>query len=145
MEINGVPLHPLVVHAAVVFGPLGAVAALAHVVLPSWRARLRWPMVGLALLATGAIVAAFLTGNNFLSSRPDLGQLAAVQTHKARGTLLLWVSLGFAVVALGVGARREWSGWTGHLVHVLLGVAAVAVLVLVVLTGDAGARAVWAR
>ena len=26
MEINGLPLHPLVVHAAVVFGPLAAVA-----------------------------------------------------------------------------------------------------------------------
>lgn len=145
MEINGVPVHPLVVHAAVVFGPLGALAALAHVALPSWRARLRWPMVGLALLATGAIVAAYLTGTNFLASRPELRQLAAVQTHRARGTLLLWVTLGFAVVAVTVGGRREWAGWPGRLLHLLLAGAAVGVLVLVVLTGDAGARAVWAR
>ena len=32
MEINGLPLHPLVVHAAVVFGPLAALAALAYAV-----------------------------------------------------------------------------------------------------------------
>ena len=34
MEINGLPLHPLVVHAAVVFGPLAALTALAYVVPP---------------------------------------------------------------------------------------------------------------
>ena len=48
MEINGLPLHPLVVHAAVIFGPLAAVAALAFLV-PRWRDRLRWPMVVLAV------------------------------------------------------------------------------------------------
>ena len=52
MEINGLPLHPLVVHAAVVFGPLAALAALAYVVLPAWRDRLRWPMVVLALMGS---------------------------------------------------------------------------------------------
>ena len=33
MEINGLPLHPLAVHAAVVFGPLAALLALAYAVL----------------------------------------------------------------------------------------------------------------
>ena len=54
MEIGGLPLHPLVIHAAVVFGPLGALSALGYAVLARWRDRLRWPMLVLALLATGA-------------------------------------------------------------------------------------------
>ena len=143
MEINGLPLHPLVVHAAVVFGPLGAFGALLYVVLPSWRDRLRWPMVALALLATGAIVVAYFTGNSFLNSRPDLKQLPAVDTHRARATRLFWVTLGFGVVALAAGWFHTRTGAVRIVLDVLLGVAALAVLVLVTLTGDAGARAVW--
>ena len=60
MEINGLPLHPLVVHAAVIFGPIAALTALAFLV-PRWRLRLRWPMVGLALVATASIVPRVLT------------------------------------------------------------------------------------
>ena len=54
MEINGLPLHPLVVHAAVVFGPLGALLALGYVSLPARRDRLRLPMLGLALTSATA-------------------------------------------------------------------------------------------
>ncbi len=145
MEINGLPLHPLVVHAAVVFGPLGALAALVYVLLPSWRDRVRWPMVAMALLATAAIVVAFLTGRSFLNSRPDLAQLAQVQTHKARATTTLWITLAFGVVAVVAGALHERTGAVRLALRVLLGLAAVAVLVGVALTGDAGARAVWGR
>ena len=45
MEINGLPLHALVVHAAVVFGPLAALAGVLYVALPTWRDKLRWPLV----------------------------------------------------------------------------------------------------
>ena len=40
---NGLPLHVLVVHGAVVVTPVAALAALA-LVRPSWRTRLRWPV-----------------------------------------------------------------------------------------------------
>jgi hypothetical protein len=143
MEINGVPLHPLVVHAAVVFGPLGALAALGYVALPSWRDRLRWPMLAMALIASGAIVAAYFTGINFLNSRPDLKQLSSVATHKSRGTNLFWCTLAFAVIAVVAGWLHARTGAVQVLLRVLLGVAALVVLGLVVATGDAGARAVW--
>ena len=143
MEINGLPLHPLVVHAAVVFGPLGAVAALAFLV-PRWRARVRWPMVGLAVLATGAIVAAYLTGRPFLSSRPpEIRASPMVLTHEHRARILLWVTLGFGLVAIASGWLATRTGVLRLALGALLGVAALAVLVMVVLTGDAGARAVW--
>jgi uncharacterized membrane protein len=143
MEINGLPLHPLVVHAAVVFGPIGALAALAYVALPGRRDRLRWAMLVLAVLATLSVVAAYLSGNNFLGSRPDLEQLPTVVTHKARATKLLWATLAFGVVALLAAWLPRRTGALRVALDVLLGVSAVAVLVLVLLTGDSGARSVW--
>ena len=143
MEINGLPLHPLVVHAAVVFGPLAAVAALLHVAVPRWRERLRWPMVGLAVVAVGAIVAAYLTGTSFLDSKPELAGSAAVEKHQNRAQQLLWVTIAFGVVALLDGWLADRRGATRVVLDVLLAVAAVALMVWVVLTGDAGARAVW--
>jgi len=143
MEISGLPLHPLVVHAAVVFGPIGALTALAYAVLPRFRDRLRMPMLVLALLATGSVVAAYLTGRNFLESRPELGREAMVDTHEARARLLLWLTLGFGLVAASAGWMHARAGVARVAVRVLLGLSAGAVLVLVVLTGDAGARAVW--
>jgi len=143
MEISGLPLHPLVVHAAVVFGPIGALTALAYAVLPRFRDRLRMPMLALALLATGSVVAAYLTGRNFLESRPELGREAMVDTHEARARLLLWLTLGFGLVAASAGWMHARAGVARVAIRVLLGLSAAAVLVLVVLTGDAGARAVW--
>lgn len=143
MEISGLPLHPLVVHAAVVFGPIGALTALAYAVLPRFRDRLRMPMLALALLATGSVVAAYLTGRNFLESRPELGREAMVDTHQARARLLLWLTLGFGLVAASAGWMHARAGVARVAIRVLLGLSAAAVLVLVVLTGDAGARAVW--
>jgi hypothetical protein len=143
MEINGLPLHPLVIHAAVIFGPLAALAALVYVVVPSWRDRMRLPMVVMALIAGLSIVAAYITGNNFLDSKPELEQLAQVQTHADRGTITLWVTLAFVAVALTAGYFHERRGAVRVAVSTVLAVAAVATLVMVVLTGDAGARAVW--
>jgi hypothetical protein len=143
MEINGLPLHPLVVHAAVVFGPLAALGALAYVVLPARRDRLRWPMLALALLGTGAVVAAYFTGKNLLSSRPELAQLELVPAHQVRGGQFFWMMLGFGVLAVAAALLHSRTGAVRVLLNVLLGLAALGVLALAVLTGDSGARAVW--
>ena len=146
MEINGLPLHPLVVHAAVVFGPLAALTALAYVVLPAWRDRLRWPMVVLALMGTGAITAAYFTGMNFFNSRPpELQQLEILQTHRTRAIRLFWVTLGFGVLAVLAACLHTRTGAVRVVLNVLLGLAAVAVIVLAVMAGDAGSRAVWGQ
>ena len=67
-SVTGLPLHILVIHAAVVFGPLAALSALAYVALPRYRDLLRWPTLVLALIAFGSIWAAYLTGQNFFDS-----------------------------------------------------------------------------
>ncbi|WP_343057813.1 MULTISPECIES: DUF2231 domain-containing protein [Nocardioides] len=143
MELNGLPLHPLVVHAAVVFGPLAALAALAYLV-PRWRDRMRWPMLVLVVIAVGAITAAYFTGKSFLNSRPpEIQTSPQVLTHEHRARVLFWVTLGFGIVGLLAGWLHTRTGALRVVLDVLLGVGAGAVLVLVILTGDAGARAVW--
>jgi hypothetical protein len=146
MEINGLPLHPLVVHAAVVFTPLAALLALGYAV-PRWRDRLRWPLLVGAVLAVGAVVAAYLTGEHFRSvndfmNQPPLDE--KIDEHAAYARQLLWATVGFGVVAvLNVLLHASSARWLRVLLIVLLVVDAIAVLVLVFLTGEAGARSVW--
>ncbi len=143
MEIRGVPVHLLVVHAAVVFGPLSATAALAYVGVPKWRDWLRWPMVVSVVAACGAIVAAYLSGNNFLDNNPGLQGASDVQTHADWGERALWVTIGFSVVAVVACWFHNRTGAVRTMLNVALGVLALGTLAVVVLTGDAGARAVW--
>jgi uncharacterized membrane protein len=143
MEIGGLPLHPLVIHTPVVLTPLAALCALAYACIGGWRDRLRWPMLVLAVLATASVVAAYLTGRNLLESRPALGTKPLVMTHEDRATLLLWVALSFGVVAVVTAWLHARTGAAQVVLRVVLTVVALAVLVQVVRTGDAGSRAVW--
>jgi uncharacterized membrane protein len=142
MEINGLPLHPLVVHSAVIFGPLAALAALAYLV-PRWRDRVRWPMVILAVVGVGAVVAAYFTGGDFLDSKPELRQLPAVRKHEDLGDLALYAALAFGAVALLSGWLHSRTGAIRVVLNVVLAIAAVTMLVAVIRSGDSGAQAVW--
>ena len=152
MELNGVPLHPLVVHAVVVLGPLGALAGLAYAFVPKWRWLLRWPLVVLAVVTAVASFVAVQSGEALLDLRPELEPL--VEEHEERGELLRNVALGYAVVSLvaawalgGVSALASGKGARetrfGIPVMAVLAVGAVALLVTLFLAGDSGARAVW--
>jgi uncharacterized membrane protein len=146
MEINGLPLHPLVVHAAVVLGPLTSLVALAYAVVPRWRDRLRWPLLVVVLAATGAIWAAYLTGVSFRASRPyfSRGPLADKIAHHAQlASTLRLVTSAFAIATVVAVWLHERRGAARVVLSVLVAVAAVATLVWTALTGDAGAQAVW--
>lgn len=156
MEINGVPLHPLVIHAVVVFVPLAAIAAIA-MSLPKWRWLARWPALLLTLGATAAAYVATLTGKNLEKDR-GLAALPLVKTHVEWGNrlmLAMWIFAALVVVAFwALSHVTRLSGGKDRVAKVaalekplmvLVPLAAVAVLVLVVLTGDAGARAVWQK
>jgi hypothetical protein len=143
MEINGLPLHPLVVHAAVVSGPLAALAALLYALVPRWRDRLRWPMLVLAVIATGSIGLAYFSGEDFLESKPELESSPLVQKHEHRGEQLFYISIVFGVIAIVTGWLHTRTGALRIVLDVLLAVAAAVLLVWVFLTGEAGARAVW--
>ncbi|MCW6007544.1 hypothetical protein K1W54_23790 [Micromonospora sp. CPCC 205371] len=151
-EIAGLPAHPLLVHAAVVFIPLLAVAAVVYALVPKVRARIGWAVV---LLAVGAPLAAFVarqSGQNLeerlVAANYSQEILAQVDDHQGYGDLTLWFSLGLGAAALllvfatSSRARRAptWLAW----------VLSAAVIVLagftgyyVYKTGDTGANAVW--
>lgn len=146
------PLHPLVVHAVVVLGPLAALTGLAYAFVPRWRWLLRWPLVVLAVVTAVTALVAVAAGEDLLASRPELAPIVA--DHQEAGENLRSVSLIYVVVAglgawalggtsalaSGKGARETRFGVP---VTVLLAVAAVGLLVTLFLAGDSGSRAVW--
>ena len=114
MEINGLPLHPLVLHAAVIFGPLAALIALAYAVLPRCRDRLRWITLVAVLIGVGAILVAYLSGENFLdSSRFDnfRGEaLEKIEKHEGYAETLRLMASGFAIVTVLATWQHERTG-----------------------------------
>ncbi len=155
MEINGLPLHPLVVHAVVILGPLAGLTGLAYAFVPKWRWLLRWPLVALSLIVAVTAVVATMAGQSFLESRPELAPI--VEDHEEWGELLRNWSLSFVVDALlaawalggasalasGRGERESRGGPIGWVAMILLVAGSIGLLVLVFLAGDSGARAVW--
>jgi hypothetical protein len=116
------------------------------VFVPRWRDRLRWPMLVLVIVATAAIWAAYLTGVNLRDSKPFYTQGAIgekVHKHQQLAVKLRLATSGFAIVTIAAAWLRTRTGVVRHVLEVLLAVAALLTLILTVLTGDAGARAVW--
>ena len=146
------PLHPLVVHAVVVLGPLTALTGLAYAAVSRWRWLLRWPLVVLTLVTAGGCVVAVQAGGALLDLRPELEPLVA--EHADYGELLRKVALGYVLVAAvaawalgGVSALASGKGARetrfGVPVALVLAAASVGLLVVLFLAGDSGARAVW--
>ena len=165
MEVGGLPLHPLIVHAAVGIVPLAALFAVVTAVVPGWRWFGRWGTLVASLGAVLVVVVTRASGQALLDDRPFLLSPESqvrdrIVTHQDRADLLLWAVIALAVAAVLafmllparsalVSGKLEHAGNTAEWVRVgvpaLLVVTAVAALVLVVLTGDAGARAVWGQ
>ena len=155
MEIAGLPLHPLVVHAAVVLIPLAALLTVGFAVLPRWRWLLRWPTAGASVLCIVLAYVATTSGHSLENSRPELARL--LREHSGRGDLLAKLTIVLAVVVVaaafllpgpsplvsGRGERVSRGSVVDKVLPALLVLAAVVVLVQAVLTGDSGARAVW--
>ncbi|KQT93879.1 hypothetical protein ASG49_02680 [Marmoricola sp. Leaf446] len=152
MEINGIPAHPLVIHAAVVLVPLAALSVIAFVV-PRWRAAARWPALVLTVVATVAVQLATLTGENLEETRgPDNALIHEHAEWGERLQVLMYVLAVLVVVAFLVmpvvhrATGRDRPARVAVLekpLMVLLPLLAVAAVVIVVITGDLGAQSVW--
>ncbi len=140
MEVFGLPLHPLVVHAVVVLVPLASLGSLLVIASGRVRDRYGWLTVAFAVAAAGAAIVAKLAGEALAAS---LGVESLVATHRMWGELVPYptVALALALPAALLSRGRSTAGW--WVAAALTVVAALASLVLVVLTGDSGARAVW--
>jgi hypothetical protein len=164
MEVGGLPLHPLVVHLVVVFVPLAAVSGWALALLPSWRWLLRWVALAAAAGALVAVFVARLSGEDLLEARPFLTSEQSsvrdtLELHQSRADVLtvIVVALAVTVVVAFVLLPAPTGLASGRMGHagrddrrlvlaliVLLMVLGALAIVWAVLTGDAGARAVWA-
>ena len=150
-----IPLHPLVVHAAVVSIPTAAVLSACFVLRPDWRWALRLPT---ALLDVVAVVVPFITratGEQLAHATPDNRDL--IERHDQMAGLLtasflpltapsLFACWSFASRSSLVSGRGTRDSSRERLVPVgtwLVVLLAAATLVLTVLTGHAGAVSTW--
>lgn len=150
--VAGLPLHILLNHAVVVLVPLTAVAVALHGLWPAAARRLG---IVTPLAALVVLVITPITVKAGEALEKIVGVTPAIQRHDALGHLLPpWIVALFAVAVAewlwsrygprwGARMRPRGRRWTR------VGLAGAAILVaggcvvMVVLIGDAGARAVW--
>lgn len=171
-QIGGLPLHPLLIHAAVVFVPLLAIGAVVYAVVPRLRRLLWWAVGLLAVAGAGSAVLARFSGVAFRKRLLRKHLLTPeftpkVDAHQHFGTVTMWVTIALAVVALvllwvapgrrstpgdvssggSISRRAGGTAMQGTAVQVVFAVVviglAVASIYYVYRTGDSGARMAW--
>lgn len=152
--VNGLPVHPLVVHAVVVLLPLAVVGTVAIATRPTWRTRYGTLVVGITAVGTALVPVATSSGEALERHVGDPGK------HAQLGDQLIWFTLPLLVLVTALvlvhrrSTRSRPDGGTGssgaprstNLLRVtaaLAVLAAVATGVQVYRVGDSGARAAW--
>jgi uncharacterized membrane protein len=142
--VAGLPMHPLVVHVAVVILPLSALALIALVLVPRLRRPFGW--LTLAGLAAGA-VAAYVAKE---SGEALADRVGLPTEHADYGTvlpvlavILLLVAAGWYVLQRRDAARQAGSSPATIIAGIAAILLAVATTVLTVLVGHTGATAAW--
>ncbi len=146
-QIHGLPLHPLAVHAAVVFVPLAALLGVLFVV-PRTRA---WSRIPMLVVSLGAVASVFVARQSGLSFQTALGYGgtvgALIDEHRKRANLLLIFVAIFAVIAIAAflfsRTPDRFSGTLATVVSVALVVGAALVAFQTYRVGDIGSKAVW--
>jgi hypothetical protein len=156
--IDGIPLHPLVVHAVVVLLPLAALGAIVISVRRSWRRSFGIPVLLMGLAGVAAVPMATTTGTQLWTALDVQNPL--IDLHAQRATWLLPFALGFLALLAGavltefaamraeVGAHAapattatRYRVATG--LSVLAALAGLAATAIVVWVGHAGSVVVW--
>ena len=142
--INGLPAHPLLVHAVVVLLPLAALAVVLHAVWPAARRRLGVVTPLLCLVSLVLVPITSQAGEKLEHSLGGTNEL--IERHAELGDQVLPWAIALTVAGVAQWALGRWSPM-GPAVRIPIGVVSVAVAVVatVVLAraGDAGAQAVW--
>jgi hypothetical protein len=153
-NLGNLPLHPLVVHAAVIGIPLAALLAFLFA-FPKTREWARWP---LAITVVGVTAVTFVARQSGLAFEAALGIRPGnpvgdlILRHSLLANQLFYIMIGFSVIALlnvFIVSKRAADGAAKQSailrigLPILLVAAAIAALAWVVRVGDLGARAVW--
>jgi uncharacterized membrane protein len=142
-SVAGLPLHPLVIHAAIVLIPLAAISALVMSYLPSFSRRYGKLTLVIAIVAQLSLFLAKVTGEAFeeildkdVGNHAELGEIAPFIT-------LPMVALIYLRWRLDRSGATVGSALVRRLTSLALIVASLASIVIVVLVGHSGAESVW--
>ena len=141
--IFGLPIHPLVVHAAVILMPAAALAALVMSYLPSFSRRYGKLVLGVSLVGLLSLFAARWSGE-------ELQEIVGgeIERHQNLGNLTPFISLPLVALTY-IRWRMDREGANigspaiRRLVSILLVFSALASLTYVALAGHSGAELVW--
>ena len=151
-QINGLPVHALVLHAAVIFVPLQAFGAIVYALVGPWRPKIGWAVALLAVVAPISTFVAKASGQALYDRLIAQGLKGPgkdiLTNHMGYGGMTLWFSLALGVVTLVlVGLTVRSSSSLPKIVQIILGVIVIALAAgagyFVFMTGDSGATAVW--
>jgi hypothetical protein len=166
-KILGIPAHPLLIHAAVVFIPLLIVGAIVYAAIPQFRSRIDWAVLALAIIAPLSALFAKISGQDLKQllidkkfASPQL--LKQISVHNSFGNNTFWWTLGLGVATLvlfgyTVTRRRQTpvvttsDGTATAQPDVMVRVVSTIVMIgfgavvgyYVFRTGDTGAHIVW--
>jgi uncharacterized membrane protein len=150
--VLGIPAHPLLVHAAVIFIPLQLLGAVVYALVPRVRPRIGWATAALIVIGPVAAWFAKLSGDAFKARLGRRGTTSGaffdkIVSHQHLGTFTAWFSLGLAAATLLLMLQANSSAkgnqplsWA--LKIIVLGLA-VTTGYYVFKTGDSGAHIVW--
>jgi hypothetical protein len=145
-QFNGLPLHPLAIHATVVFVPLAALMGVLFAI-PRTHA---WSRLPLLLLSLGSVVSCFVSRQSGLALQSKLQLQGApgdlINTHRHLANQLVVLMLIFAVIAVAayvVSRTPDAHPTMMKVVSVLLVIGSLAVAYQTYRVGDVGARALW--
>jgi len=139
----GLPLHPLLVHSAVVLVPLVAIGALVMSYLPSFSRRHGKIILILAVIAQISVFLAKMSGEAFAEILDK-----NVEKHAELGEITPLVTLPM-VALIYLRWRMDRSGSTfgsvaiRRLTSVALVIASLVSIIVIVLVGHSGASSVW--
>ena len=167
--VFGIPTHPLIVHAAVVFVPLQILAAFAYAFVPLVRRFIAWLVSGLALVAPVSVFLAKESGDAFQERLVRNGTagpalLDQIKLHNSYAEPTVFGSIGLSalmvlLLLVQVWRSRQPTSAEGEKTDrsqrakspiVVAAVLTVAVLAVgattgyyIFKTGDTGAHMVW--
>jgi hypothetical protein len=156
--IDGIPLHPLVVHAVVVLLPLAAAGAVVLAARRSWRRSLGIPVLLVALAGVAAVPMASTTGDQLWTALG--GRNPLIDVHAQRAVWLLPVAVAFLLLLAaavftersvarvepgdhGARAATATRSRTAAALAVLAALAGIATTAVVMWVGHAGSVVVW--
>lgn len=164
--VSGLPVHILVIHAAVVLLPLMALVTIAFTVRPRWRPGLPWAILG-NVVAFGAAFAAKESGEKLQARLSAVAGGPVAAEHGDLGANLPYFAIAMLVAsviayllvgrahrgAVAVAGGQSWDAPADVSPRASMPVTVLAVALVLVAgvattawtyrVGDSGSKAVW--